>query len=145
MAEIPRAGQSQMPFSRFERSSGERAESKRGPPGDAAVMCAATPVFTALFGSECGPEGAARQSGFEQILPTRFARTALSAVVKSSRSTRYEVRRPTFHLRSERRPSPWHGRPKKARRDTQAKCRAGANHLHGRVKSHAPAGPKWYS
>ena len=65
---------SQMPFSAEERCCGVNVESYRGPPGAAAVMCAATPLFTALSGCSAGPEATAPQSGLLHRCPTRAAR-----------------------------------------------------------------------
>jgi len=73
-----------MPFEGALRSSGDRPGSYRGPPGDAAVICAATPTFTAFVGSSCGPLVSARQPGFEHRFPTREAKSLLTASEKSS-------------------------------------------------------------
>src|SRR5258708_29488464 len=62
---------SQIPFDGALRSSGKRPGSYRGPPGDLAVMWAATPTFTALSGSSWRPLVGARHSGFEQGLAAR--------------------------------------------------------------------------
>src|SRR5690348_7867355 len=74
----------QIPFDAALRSSGERSGSKRGPPGDAAVMWAATPKLTAFAGSLCGPLVGARHSGLEQTCPARDARILFIASEKSS-------------------------------------------------------------
>ena len=58
-------------------------------------MCAATPVFTALPGSVCGPAVDMPQSGFEHRLTTRFASTAFKDALKSSRG----MSRDAYHLR----------------------------------------------
>src|SRR5450759_1312560 len=52
--------------------------------GAAPVMCAATPTLTELEGSICGPDVAARQSGLEQINPTRWARVRFTNWLNSS-------------------------------------------------------------
>src|SRR5208283_4347530 len=76
---------SQTPFSIPFRSSDVSDESYLGPPGEAAVMCAATPTFRALACSECGPLVRFRQSGFEQRFPTRLASVSATGLGKSSR------------------------------------------------------------
>ncbi len=76
--------QSQIPFSKSHLALGASRESYRGPPGDAAVMCAATPILTALSGRSCGPLVGFRQSGFEHLTPARLASNSLTDFVKSS-------------------------------------------------------------
>ncbi len=76
---------SQIPLCGWQRCSEEIAESYRGPPCAAAVMCAATPTIKALAGSSCGPLVNARQPGFEQRFPTRDASVRFTSSVKSIR------------------------------------------------------------
>src|SRR5205809_732168 len=61
------------------------ALSYRGPPGDAALMWHATPMFTAFDGTSWGPLVGLRQLGFEHCIPARRARASLTLTVKSSR------------------------------------------------------------
>jgi len=68
------------------RSALLRVGSYRGPPGDAAEICAATPRLSAFAGSRCGPDSCARQAGFEHWPPARMARERLSDSEKSSRT-----------------------------------------------------------
>ena len=81
---LPHVEQHQIPFSMLRRSSDVRLASYLGPPGDAAVTCAATPTFTVLVGLVDGPEVSCRQPGFEQRIPTLFAKSSLVSTVKSS-------------------------------------------------------------
>ena len=62
-----------MPFDISRRSSGVSFGLYRGPPSLAAVIWAATPMFTTPVGSSAGPEVGTRQEGFEHLKPTRFA------------------------------------------------------------------------
>ncbi len=77
--------QSQMPLPIARRCSGLSEGSYRGPPGDAAVTCAATPTFRALSSSVCGPLVRFLHAGFEQWLPTRLASISTTGLGKSSR------------------------------------------------------------
>ena len=77
--------QTQIPFEESDRCSGERSFSYLGPPGDAAEICAATPILTAPDGSACGPLVAWRHSGFEHTKPTRLASNSFVDEEKSSR------------------------------------------------------------
>src|SRR5215203_240403 len=71
-----------MPFSALFLCSLESEASYLGPPGAAAVMWAATPIFTDFSGSEFGP--LVVRSHFEQRNATRSANTFLVRGVKSS-------------------------------------------------------------
>ena len=64
----------QMPLVAEARSSGVRCASNLGPPADAAVMCAATPRFTAPLGVSAGPAVWRRHVGLEQRCPARCAK-----------------------------------------------------------------------
>src|ERR1700686_1695103 len=75
----------QRPLSALARSFGVKPGSKRGPPVDAAVICAATPTFRAFDGSTVGPLVNARHRGLEQWLPTRNASARFTDSEKSSR------------------------------------------------------------
>ncbi|MFO8165518.1 MAG: hypothetical protein R6T98_13435, partial [Desulfatiglandales bacterium] len=77
--------QSHIPLLMSQRWSCVMPGSYLGPPGAAARMCAATPVFVALVGSELGPYARLPQRGFEQRVPTRWARVRFVTVEKSSR------------------------------------------------------------
>jgi len=82
---LPHDWQSQIPFSSAVRFSGVKLSSYLGPPGDAAVICAATPIFNAPALSSWGPAVGARQSGREHRCPTRAASTRFVDSEKSSR------------------------------------------------------------
>ena len=74
---------SHMPFSIDDRCSGVIVGSNLGPPADAAVMCAATPIL-ALPPSPSGPTVALRHEGLEQLYPLCRASFVTSACLKSS-------------------------------------------------------------
>src|SRR5262249_34882128 len=76
--------QSHIPLEGPLRSSRRSSASYLGPPGEAAVMWAATPRLTAFVGSSWGPLVSARHSGFEQRLPTRDASALFTGSEKSS-------------------------------------------------------------
>ena len=74
-----------MPFCGDLRSSGVIVASYLGPPGAAAQMCAATPMFVALFGSEFDPNVGLWQAGLLQRAPTRLDKSVFVCSEKSSR------------------------------------------------------------
>ncbi len=78
--------QSQMAFRIDDRSDDDISSSNLGPPGAAAVMCAATPMFTLFVNSLCGPDVALRQLGFEHRIATLLATLVLTAWENSSRA-----------------------------------------------------------
>jgi hypothetical protein len=79
----------QIPFAGDARSAGVKTLSNRGPPGEAAVTWAATPMFTDPLPEESGPLVSRRQSGFEQECPARAAKRRTTELVKSSRIDRH--------------------------------------------------------
>src|SRR6266404_5599902 len=66
---LPHVWHAHIAFFSEHRSSAESAGLYRGPPGDAAVMCAATPTFITLLDWVCGPDVGARQSGLLHRCP----------------------------------------------------------------------------
>ena len=83
----PRGGvrKGQMPLAMLRRASRLMVASYRGPPTDAAVMWAATPLFEKRSSLGAGPTVAARHRGFEHLKPTRRASASCTGLVKSSR------------------------------------------------------------
>jgi hypothetical protein len=71
---LAQVSHSHMPFDALQRSFSLRLESNRGPPGEAAVMWAATPTLIDFDGSLRGPDVSASHSGLEQRSPTLWAR-----------------------------------------------------------------------
>src|ERR1022692_1584085 len=71
------------PLSASVRCSGVRAALWRGPRGDAAVICAASPMLTALSGSSPGPS--VWQVQIAHRYPDRWAMIFFVPEVKSSR------------------------------------------------------------
>src|ERR1044072_2295228 len=82
---LPQLWQSQIALSACLRSPGVSAGAYLGPPGDAAVIWAATPMLIAFVESAFGPVVCQRHDGFEQRLLTRAAITLFTSLLKSSR------------------------------------------------------------
>ena len=82
---FPQDWQHQIALPIPDRCAGLRSGSKRGPPGAAAVICAATPKLMASCSVEAGPLVSRRQSGFEQRFPALLARDRTTEALKSSR------------------------------------------------------------
>src|SRR5690349_9767926 len=79
--------QSQTPLLIDRRSGLDRLASYRGPPGAAAVMWAATPVFETLTSvCEDGPVVARPHHGQEHLKPARLASDSRTVAGKSSRA-----------------------------------------------------------
>jgi hypothetical protein len=76
--------QSHIPLAALLRPLSLSPKSNLGPPEAAAVMCAATPTLTTFEWSLCGSVVSARQDGFEQRNPTRWAKVRLTARLNSS-------------------------------------------------------------
>jgi len=76
--------QSQIALPEEARSLGDSAGSYRGPSGEAAVTCAATPTFTVPDGPVCGPLVGWRHLGLEQRNATLLASSSLTPDGKSS-------------------------------------------------------------
>src|SRR5687768_8874126 len=76
---------SQIPLAMLRLSSLLRSGSYRGPPSEAAVMWAATPLFVKRPSLGAGPIVAVPQLGFEHLKPTRRPSASATGLVKSSR------------------------------------------------------------
>src|SRR5205809_7526808 len=75
-----------MPLAALRRSAGASLGSHRGPPDDAAVICAATPMPMVRSSSIAGPDVERSQSGFEQWCPTLVASVLTVFALNSSRT-----------------------------------------------------------
>lgn len=81
----------QIPFAMSLRCVCDSDESNLGPPGDAAVICAATPLLKDFVGVSDGPKVGTLHFGFAHKVPTRLESTSRTDLGNSSRIPTYRA------------------------------------------------------